>query len=195
MKDSAPACFVLGSRSMTLADDLRALLAAYEPAPDEREALAAMHALLDRGAAAFDRERFEPGHFTASAFVTSPAGDELLLIEHATLGRWLQPGGHIEPHDASALDAARRELAEETGLVDVAPRPVLHDIDVHAIPAGKRPAHRHFDVRFLFRAATRELAPSSEVRAARWVPLAGVSAVESDASVMRAVRKIVASRG
>ncbi|MEN8041330.1 MAG: hypothetical protein ABFR95_07475, partial [Actinomycetota bacterium] len=47
------------------------------------------------------RSEFEPGHFTASGFVTSPDGEALLLIHHGKLDRWLQPGGHIDPEDAS----------------------------------------------------------------------------------------------
>ena len=97
--------------------------------------------------------RDEPSaHFTASAYVIDEAGVRTCLVEHAKLGRLLQPGGHIEPDDVSLEAAAIREAREETALEvelhPTAPRPF--DVDVHEIPA--RPgeaAHFHLDVRYL----------------------------------------------
>ena len=42
-------------------------------------------------------------------------GQRYLLLKHAEEGQWVQPGGHIEPGE-SHLQAALRELAEETGI-------------------------------------------------------------------------------
>ena len=92
------------------------------------------------------------GHITASAVITRPAGDAFLLVFHRKLGRWLQPGGHVEHEDESAFDGALREAREETGISDFA-TPLgasILDVDVHRIPERKgEPAHHHFDVRFL----------------------------------------------
>jgi 8-oxo-dGTP pyrophosphatase MutT (NUDIX family) len=94
----------------------------------------------------------ETAHFTASALVVDEHGAQTCLVEHAKLGRLLQPGGHVEPGDESLEAAALREAREETAL-DVsfhsrAPRPF--DLDAHPIPArGDEPAHVHLDVRFL----------------------------------------------
>jgi 8-oxo-dGTP diphosphatase len=41
--------------------------------------------------------------------------DRVLLIKHKRLGTWLPAGGEIEPGE-TPLEAARRELFEETGL-------------------------------------------------------------------------------
>jgi 8-oxo-dGTP diphosphatase len=41
--------------------------------------------------------------------------DKILLIKHKRLGTWLPPGGEIHPGE-TPLEAARRELLEETGL-------------------------------------------------------------------------------
>ena len=107
--------------------------------------------------------------------------------------RWLQPGGHVEPHDADLLAAARREVAEEVGLFDL-PLAVqaAFDLDVHRIPAlGREPAHEHFDVRFLFRAQDRELRASEHgTETARWFALHELEAEGSDRSVQRAARKL-----
>lgn len=138
------------------------------------------------------RSCYVPGHFTASAFVLSPDGRQLLLIHHSKLHRWLQPGGHVDPSDRNLEEAARREVAEEVALTDLTLLgPVPFDLDVHRIPARKQePAHWHFDVRFLFRASHLEARAGSDAWAFRWVALGAVRELESDASVMRAVEKI-----
>src|SRR5262249_41384083 len=130
--------------------------------------------LLDESAAPFEREQYAPGHVTASAFVTNPQRDALLLILHGKLNLWLQPGGHVEPGDADVLAAARREVREELGLEALTPLGEgLLDVDVHTIPArGSQPAHEHFDVRFLFATAADSFRAASDARDARWFPLA-----------------------
>ena len=144
----------------------------------------------------FSRASFEPGHFTASAFVLSPCGGRLLLILHSKLDLWLQPGGHIDETDSSLVDAARREAQEETGLRGLRTVPSgagLFDVDIHPIPANRKkaePAHEHFDLRFLFVSESSELRAGSDALAARWVPLDEVTDAGTDDSVLRALRKI-----
>lgn len=138
----------------------------------------------------FARDHWEPGHFTASAFILAPEGGALLLIFHEKLGRWLQPGGHFEPEDADLHAAVAREVAEETGLVELDALG-LFDLDVHYIPARRAdPGHRHFDARVLLRARTREVRAATDALDARWVRFDEVASVGTDESVMRAVRKL-----
>lgn len=169
------------------------LLAAHVPV-DAREAawLARMRSLLDVPGDPFDRRHVTPGHFTASAFVLSPERDALLLIFHGKLHRWLQPGGHVEPGDVDVVAAARREVSEEVGLEAVSlAAPGIFDVDVHEIPAIKGdPPHEHHDVRFLFQAPSRSFAAGSDATAARWVPLDAMASIDTDESVLRAVRKL-----
>jgi 8-oxo-dGTP pyrophosphatase MutT (NUDIX family) len=57
-------------------------------------------------------------HATASTFVFSRLDDggwRIGLILHPLFGKLMIPGGHIEPEE-NAPEAARREVAEETGL-------------------------------------------------------------------------------
>jgi 8-oxo-dGTP pyrophosphatase MutT (NUDIX family) len=174
-------------------DDLRTRLAEFAPRDAEEQAhLTRMRELCGAGGDACARGHFNPGHFTASAFIVSPERDALLLILHAKLGRWLQPGGHVEPGDSDLLAAARREAEEEVGLRELELlSPAPFDLDVHEIPALRgEPPHAHFDVRFLFRARGRALQAGDDAKAARWVELAEVSLELSDRSVLRAVEKL-----
>lgn len=149
----------------------------------------------------FSRDHFQPGHFTASAFVLSPDERHILLIEHAKLGLWLQPGGHIDPEDVDVFLAAGREVAEETGVADpivLGGFPALLDVDIHTIPANPKkgePAHEHFDVRVLFRAPDLAFSAGSDALAAKWVALDRVESIDTDESVMRAVRKLRGREG
>ena len=51
--------------------------------------------------------------FTVAVFVVH--GGRTLLHFHPKLGKWLPPGGHIEPNELPD-EAARREVAEEAGI-------------------------------------------------------------------------------
>lgn len=95
--------------------------------------------------------------FTVAVFVVH-AG-RVLLHRHRTLGRWLPPGGHIEPNEVPD-EAARREVLEETGVVVtlVPDRGIEVDAPGQPVqlcrPAGIqladiRPGHQHIDLVYL----------------------------------------------
>ncbi|HEX3777739.1 MAG TPA: NUDIX hydrolase [Polyangiaceae bacterium] len=171
-------------------------LRGYRPANAVEAGFVSRMSELARTDSSSARSHFEPGHFTASAFVLSPDRRELILIFHKKLGIWVQPGGHLDESDADLESAARREVAEEVGLSELEPfgaAGALFDLDIHVIPARKQePAHEHFDVRFAFVAATRDFILSDEVADARWVALERAAEVTSDQSVLRAVAKLQA---
>ncbi len=171
-------------------DELVELLRGHDGQPAVRERLLW---LAEETAEPFSREQFEPGHFTSSGFVVSPDGASMLLVHHRRFGRWLQPGGHIDPADGSAEEAARREAVEETGVRLIEAPGMLIDLDVHSIPPGRgEPAHKHFDVRFLFTASDTMLeADRAEVRDARWFPFE-VAGEVGDMSVRRVARRLLA---
>src|SRR3954471_24780857 len=173
-------------------------LAAYRPFDiEETEMRNRMHAFVSTNELCFDRA-LEIGHITASCWIVNklPEGErqrgQALLTWHKRLNRWLQMGGHLEPGDVSLLDAALREAREESGLVNVRPlAAALFDLDVHLIPERKNePAHFHYDVRFLLEADPAEpLVVSAESKDVAWVPLSGIMALNTDASMRRMVAK------
>lgn len=146
---------------------VRRMVDRYRP-PDERTAEAKRRFLaeLERLDRPCDRDA-DPVHVTASGIVVGRRGTVLHL--HRRAGRWLQPGGHIDPGELPE-EAALRETREETGLSaahpDAGPR-MIH-LDVH--PSQD---HLHLDLRFLLLAPDEEPAPgpgeSPQVRWYRWV--------------------------
>jgi 8-oxo-dGTP pyrophosphatase MutT (NUDIX family) len=131
-----------------------------------------------------------PVHVTSSAVVLEPSRGLVLLHLHRRLGRWLQPGGHIEP-DERPEDAAVRETIEETAVAVRHPvtGPVVLHLDEHPGPDG----HVHLDLRYLLLADTDappvgsgETTGTGPGPTLRWEDTDGVTA-NADPSLARAV--------
>jgi 8-oxo-dGTP pyrophosphatase MutT (NUDIX family) len=95
--------------------------------------------------------------------------------------------------DFNPLQAAIRELMEETGL-SVTAFSVLSgepiDVDVHLIPArGDFPEHSHHDLRYVFQLILPAKFPEESFR---WIPLTELVNWE-DASIARFAKKIRAT--
>lgn len=174
-----------------LRDSLRTLLDAHVPTePNESRYLVEFRSLLRQPNDIFDAGHFAPGHVTASGFVASSDRGSVLLIHHAKLGRWLQPGGHLEPADDTLEAGARRELAEEVGLGALQCLGAI-DIDIHTFPERSgNPHHLHFDVRFGFASRSDVIGALDGVLAARWVPFAEIARMTDELSVQRPVEKL-----
>jgi 8-oxo-dGTP pyrophosphatase MutT (NUDIX family) len=164
----------------------------YAPSSEaERRSQEAILELLRRAKDPFTREHTD--HITGSAVVARPDGSAFLMVFHRRLGRWLQPGGHVEPEDASVREAALREAREETGLtaLSIAHGGRILDLDVHLIPAtAKRPAHVHYDLRYLTTTqASAAVAEPLEIEKVAWFSLEEALAVGVDRSLERALKK------
>jgi 8-oxo-dGTP pyrophosphatase MutT (NUDIX family) len=157
---------------------------------DRREHLSLLWWQIGQGHA-LDSRATLPGHVTTSAFVVSPDLGQVLLIDHVTIGRWLQPGGHYEPA-ARFSDSAAREAVEETGIAGLMLHPwhgegdmpfVIDSHDVPGKPARGEPAHVHHDLQYLFVAdpARPLVAQREEVHAAKWAPVAALGEISSRA--------------
>ncbi len=166
--------------------DLEALVLGHESSDDLSSLVEAIE-VLEVARPMWKRTEFAPGHFTASGFVASPDASALMLIHHGRLGRWLQPGGHIESEDATLDEAARREIAEETGIVSVERLGEgLVRIDVHSIPpSADEPSHVHVDLAVGYRATSWHIGPVEGVVDARWVPFDALAEFQTDDSVRR----------
>jgi 8-oxo-dGTP pyrophosphatase MutT (NUDIX family) len=113
-------------------------------------------------------------------------GGAVLLIHHRRLGTWLPVGGELEPGE-TPLEAARRELLEETGLSGVFPAglgvdgtpPGLIGYEEH--PAGSKGLHMNFA--FVADVATREVKGCDEFDALRWVTPAELASVDCPRNV------------
>lgn len=146
--------------------------------------------LIERTPAPFSREQFTPGHITCTGLVLAPDRERLLLVHHRRLDRWLLPGGHVEPDDATVADAARREVVEETGAL-LAPESLFVGTDVHGIPGkGREPYHLHHDLLFHFRALGDGLSLSEEARDVIWCAPARFDQFQLPGNVRRAYRRV-----
>jgi 8-oxo-dGTP pyrophosphatase MutT (NUDIX family) len=157
---------------------LAAILARYlSEVAAPREHLSLLRWQMHEGHRLDQRTTF-PGHVTTSAVILSPDHSQTLLIDHVTIGRWLQPGGHYEPADHFHL-SAMREAVEETGVAGLTLHPwhrgsdlpfVIDSHDVPGKPARNEPPHIHHDLQYLFIAdpALPLVAQLDEVHAAQW---------------------------
>ena len=154
---------------------LRDQIATCPPSPERDRILAHLDGDPDE----------QNGHVTGSALVVDADRRRTLVLFHRKLGKWLQPGGHVEPDDADLAATALREATEETGIaglvVENPARPA--DLDVHWVGT-----HFHYDVRFVVVApAGAVVAGNHESTALRWVTPDQLDEIDADASLRRFV--------
>ena len=80
-------------------------------------------------------------HLVAYAALIDPVDGSSFLVHHRRAGRWLPPGGHLEPGEAAAA-AASRETREELGIeprfADDPPAPLFLTVTE---TVGRDPGH------------------------------------------------------
>lgn len=186
---------------MIRSSQLASILDGYsEYFPEEHTMVEALRRGLDDAQGEPSDRAVLPGHFTASALVVNQSCTKVLLVHHALLQKWIEPGGHLEPHEQSVMMCAQREAEEETaitGLERLFPHmgEVPFFIDSHPIPENLRkqePPHRHYDLRYAFYAD--ESVPLSHevgaIHAVEWVPIDAMETIKTDESVIASLRKL-----
>ena len=123
-----------------------------------------------------------------SVAVYARRGERVLVIEHRRLQTWLPVGGELEGNE-TPLEAAARELREETGLAG-AFRPVIGALD--GVPPGLIGYEEHqagskgLHMNFVFVCevpAQAEVVPNDEFGNFRWVNGAELERLESPLNV------------
>jgi len=177
--------------SAALLDDARRVLAAGpQETPEDRFEAEAWQALLDRAGAVMLTKSAAPSHITASACVLSPDARATCLVLHARIGRWVQPGGHLERGDHSVADAAARETAEETGLSGrILGGPVM--LSRHRAPCRPGVVDWHLDVQYLLVAERALPAVSDESTDVAWWDLADLPGLAEDRRLAHGVLPLV----
>ena len=180
---------MLDSRLQDITDQLRQ----HTPldATEAAHLAATLHFLETCNSNPLSRDTPE-GHMTASCVAIHPHQPWMVILWHKKIGRWVQPGGHVEDSDASVADASLRELSEETGasVTDIQTFLGIIDVDIHPIPAHKyQPEHLHSDVRFGF-VMSENWEPGEDTQ---WMPAADVIA-KLDPPTARLGRKVLALR-
>ncbi len=128
--------------------DARALLTQWAAPSAEQDALRAAYLRhLDAHPDAMRRDG-PADHFTAGVFVFDHTLERVLLVLHKKAHLWLQVGGHLEAHDTSVADAARREATEESGLPRLSMPPQLVHLSHHDLSSAFGRCRSHLDLRF-----------------------------------------------
>lgn len=164
--------------------------------PEEKDRFDVLTKQIELGEDIVSRKNFH-GHVTASGLVIS-ANNNVLAIFHNKLQKYLQPGGHTEGEDENLIDSAKREVAEETGLREIATHPWCKEnlvpifVDTHAIPENKNKeedAHFHHDFMFVFYVKDENIfLDQNEVSDFTWVNVEAV--MEEDSNMSKALRKM-----
>ena len=114
-------------------------------------------------------------------------GREVVLVHRPKYDDWTLPKGKLEPGE-SPLEAALREVLEETGIV-CRPGPLVGSVE-YVDSSGRDKTVDYW----LMEASGDELAPTGEVDEARWVPLPEADALlsyERDRDVLARAAKLL----
>ncbi len=122
----------------------------------EAEDRLALLRLLSSGEDLFSRDN-ATAHMTASAWVTNPARNQVLMVYHNLYHSWSWLGGHADG-ERDLLGVALREVQEESGLVSLKPlTPDLFSLEILTVDGHEKrgkyvSSHLHLNVTYLIEA-------------------------------------------
>ena len=134
--------------------------------------------------------------FTATVYIIDK--EQVLLIYHRKLQKWLPPGGHLDANETPP-EGARREAREETGIeiefirqeniwidrwnAKSFERPylcLLEEIPAH----GDKPAHQHIDMIYLAKPiGGQETHNHEETEGLKWFSLEDLERLKPDIEI------------
>jgi len=167
--------------------DLREAIERYKPFNEQEEhdkALILNALKTEKGV--FSRDN-ALAHMTASAWVINPQHDKALMVYHNIYKSWSWLGGHADG-DENLLNAAIREVKEESGVVDV--KPLFTDIfslevltvDGHIKNGHYVSSHLHLNVTYLLEVDDKDplFVKPDENSGVRWFSLSGAIAASTE---------------
>lgn len=159
--------------------DLQSALEGYRPwNPQESADREEMLRRLRNGEALYTRDN-PATRLTASAWIVSPDRSRALMAYHNLYGAWAWLGGHADGQ-RDLLDAAMREVREESGLAGLGPvSEEICSLEILAVNGHEKrgqyvPGHLRLNVTFLLEADPAEplRCRPEENSQIRWFPLA-----------------------
>ena len=148
-----------------------------------------------------------PSHYVATGYIYDQERDSFLLIQHKKLGKWLAPGGHLEPGEephAGALREVWEEIGQGGQILELLAEPEVDTPAVpqlpapfcvlaETIPAGPRD-DEHIHIDFVYAVsidAQGELKLSAaEIEHARWFESGEIDALDTYENVKHVCRAI-----
>lgn len=139
----------------------------------------------------------ETAHFTASAWVTNPTHDKVLMLYHNIYNSWSWPGGHADGEE-DLLSVAMREVQEETGVTNLRPASEeLYSLEILTVDAHVKKGkyvvpHLHLNLTYLLEADENQEVQSNpdENSAVRWFPLDEAVAASTEPEMQVVYRKL-----
>ncbi len=134
------------------------------------------------------------GHITGSCWLLSKDLSKALIMHHAKLDIWVQPGGHCDGNP-DVLAVAIKEAQEESGIEYIVPvQTDIFDLDIHMLPAHSKEAGcYHYDVRFLLKVASDNTTiQNEESKELRWIGKNRSELPTNEESVVRLFNKWIA---
>ncbi|WP_304509201.1 NUDIX hydrolase [Anaerotignum sp.] len=137
-------------------------------------------------------------HATATAMVLNEKKNKVLMIKHNIFDTWACVGGHADG-ESNLLYVARKELQEETGVVDATPisKEIL-SLDILLVAGHYKkevfvPNHLHINATFVFLAneKVKLTVKEDENSDVAWIPIKEIGSYCKEENFVKVYKKII----